>query len=126
MLRPVNGSAQVKLEPLVANSTKGAETAKLENLKAYASHPNGLVQSLANTGESVDVSVEGREKLSQLREAEFYAKQSEPEDVSARLSKIEQFKALAATGKISEYLNQLDTRSIADSVLGHPLKPSLI
>lgn len=122
MLRPVNGTEPVQLEPIVS---KASETASLENLKAYASKPNGLLNPAVITGEDVAVSTESREKLAKLKEAEFYARQSEPEDVASRKQKVERLKALVATGTISEYFNQLDTQSIADSMLRHPLRPSL-
>ena len=122
MLRPVNSSDQVKLEPL---TTKASEAVALGNLKAYASKPNGLVNSAALTGESVDVSLEGREKLGKLKEAEFYARHSQPEDIQSRRDKVAHLKSLVATGTISEYFQQLDSRTIAASVLGHRLKPSL-
>ena len=125
MLRPVNSTDQVNLEPLASHASKASDVTAAGNLKAYASKPNGLVNSAAITGESVDVSPEGREKLGKLKEAEFYAKQSQPEDIQSRRNKVEHLKALVATGTISEYFQQLDSRTIADSVLGHRLKPSL-
>lgn len=77
--------------------------------------------------EQVSVSDETQKKLANLNLAKLLAKQV-PQSVDTEQSqKVAQFKALfAKEGGIADYLASLNSEEVAQSMLTHPLAPSLV